>query len=609
MPEQKSDGRSNRPSPRLGGVIHAYQKYDPQSFPSPRQPGPDVASAAFEHMLRFGSTRHLSDEELARAIKIDPSQIAGLGPSLESLIEMLEERKRKILETYEADSAVRAAQRELEDEAADVRPPEDLAKAYHKAIRSGQIRDLERLWYRAEREDPGFATQLLALRDALGSQYLVEELASKYHFTGRTGMDVETALRVKEELETIDRLLDQLREAMKNAQIAVIDMDELGRFVEEADVNQLRELNERVQEYIRQQAEMQGLDPGPDGYRLTPQAYRVFQAKLLDEIFGELEASRSGRHQGPVVGEGAVELPRTRPYEFGDSPAHMDVGQTVVNAVVRLGRKRTESERIENRRSETERSENRGDRRERSPTDLSFSALSFSSEDIEIHDTRNTPKCATVVCMDMSGSMRHGEQYVSTKRMALAFDGLIKSEYPGDFLEFVEVYSVARRRHASEIAGLMPKPVTIRDPVVRLKADLANPRVSEAILPPHFTNIQHGLRLARQLLEPQDTPNKQVIVLTDGLPTAHMDGSELFLLYPADPLTERATMREALACSKEGITINFFLLPNWWQDEDDIAFAHRMAEATGGRVFFTAGGDVDRFVLWDYVAQRRKIIG
>jgi len=158
----------SHPRTTLGGVVHAYQRYDPKSFPSPRRPdsGPDVASAAFEHMLRFGSTRHLTDEELANAIRIDPSQIAGLGPSLEALIEMLEERKRKILETYETDAVQRTARRELEEEATEVQPPPDLAKPFHKAMRTGQIRDLERLWYRAEREDPSFAARLLLLRDA-----------------------------------------------------------------------------------------------------------------------------------------------------------------------------------------------------------------------------------------------------------------------------------------------------------------------------------------------------------------------------------------------------------------------------------------------------------
>src|SRR5947209_14330722 len=86
---------------QLGGIIHTYQKYDPAQFPSPTQPPPDLVSPAFEHLLHYGSTRRLTEEELARAVRIDPSQIRGLGPSLEALMEMLRQRRQKMLETYE----------------------------------------------------------------------------------------------------------------------------------------------------------------------------------------------------------------------------------------------------------------------------------------------------------------------------------------------------------------------------------------------------------------------------------------------------------------------------------------------------------------------------
>ena len=124
----------------------------------------------------------------------------------------------------------------------------------------------------------------------------------------------------------------------------------------------------------------------------------------------------------------------------------------------------------------------------------------------------------------------------------------------------------------------------------------------------HFTNIQHSLRLARQLLANQDTPNKQVILITDGLPTAHFDDNILYMLYPPNRITEEATMREAAKCAREGITINTFLVPSWSQSEEDIQFAHRLSQQTKGRVFFTAGGDLDRFVVLDYLSQKREIL-
>src|SRR5262249_22236767 len=145
-------------------------------------------------------------------------------------------------------------------------------------------------------------------------------------------------------------------------------------------------------------------------------------------------------------------------------------------------------------------------------------------------------------------------------------------------------------------------------PIVQLRADMSDPEISEAMMPPHFTNIQHGLHLARKFLALQDTPNRQVMLITDGLPTAHFVGSVLYLLYPPDPRTEAATLREAQLAAGEGITINISLLASWTQTREDVRFAYRVAESTRGRVFSTAGRELDRYVVWDYVARRKSII-
>ena len=199
--------------------------------------------------------------------------------------------------------------------------------------------------------------------------------------------------------------------------------------------------------------------------------------------------------------------------------------------------------------------------------------------------------------------------YVDVKRMGLALEGLIRREYPGDYLQFIEMATFAKPRHVSEIATLLPKPVTIHDPVVQLRADMSNERLSELDVPPHFTNIQHGLQLSRRFLASQDTPNRQVILITDGLPTAHFEDENLYLLYPPHRRTEEATLREGQHCHREQITINLFLLPTWSQSSDDVRFAYRLAESTSGRVFFTAGKDLDRYVVWDYHNRRRELVG
>jgi uncharacterized protein with von Willebrand factor type A (vWA) domain len=559
----------------LGGVIHAYQKYDPARFPSPTQPPPDLASAAMEHMLMFGEHRELTEEELARAIRLDPSQIAGLGPSIDALIAMLKERKAKILAKYETKTVRQRAAQAYADQSAEVKAPKQFRKPFYQAVKTEQIRDLERLWYAAGDDQSPWACALVNVIERLGEKYEVDELAGKYEFTGNDGMSVPQAIAVKEELEKIDELLKQLEEARKTAKIGIIDMEMLSEFAQPGDVEQLSALQQQVQDYLRQMAEQQGLEQKAGSYRMTPKAMRLFQGKLLQKLFSDLMPSRTGRHQGPIVGEGAVERQATKQYEFGDSIANLDIPGTFINALVRGG---------------------------------PGVPVNFKGEDIQVHRTRNTPKCATCVLMDMSGSMRYDGQYINVKRMGLALEGLIRSEYPGDWLRFIEVYSFAKLVEPGRIANLMPKPVTLYDPVIALRADMSREDISEHRVPPHFTNLQHGLQLARRMLATQDTPNRQIVLITDGLPTAHFEGQMLYLLYPPDPRTELATMREGMACQREGITINMFLLPSWSQTEEDVRFAHRLAESTKGRVFFTAGRDLDRYVVWDYLSRRRELV-
>ncbi|WP_339735128.1 hypothetical protein [uncultured Gimesia sp.] len=559
-----------------GGIIHTYQKYDPKRIPDPMQPPPDLVSPALNHMMYYGSMRELTEEELARAIRLDPSQIAGLGPSLDALLAMLEERKRKILETYETDSVRKKARRSYLDYAKQLQPPKRQKDFFHQAVRAEQIYDLERLWYKVNDDQSPFSQGLVQLVDRLGDKYEIDELAANYYFTGRTSLTIPEALEIKAELEKIDELLKQLEEARETAQIAIIDMEALSEFTQPGDVESLQAMQKQVRDLMREMADQQGLEFSKGQFQLTPKAYRLFQSRILERIFSDLQASRTGRHGGPVIGEGAVEIPSTKPYEFGDSVSNMDIVQSFTNAILRDG---------------------------------PGLPIRLKSDDLVIHKTRNSPKCATTVLMDMSGSMRYEGQYVNVKQMGLALEALIRGEFPGDYLQFIEMYSFAKPCTAGEIVELMPKPVTIFDPVVRLKVDMSDERISEQVVPPHFTNIQHALQLSRHFLATQDTPNRQIILITDGLPTAHFEGEMLYLLYPPDPQTEAATMREAHLCKREGITINIFLIPSWSQSSEDIQFAHRLAEATQGRVFFTAGSDLDRYVVWDYVKQRRDIIG
>jgi uncharacterized protein with von Willebrand factor type A (vWA) domain len=408
-----------------GGVLHTYQKFDPLHFPSPSTTPPDMVAPLFEQYLRYGSARKLTPEELARAVRIDPSQIAGLMPSIDWIRNLLLERKRKLLEKYETDTVQGLAHREFHRRVKPSLAPRHFVKSYERATRAEQLHDLEQLWFGQRDDSSEFARHLVSLLDHLGNKYQIDALAAKYEFTGQTPLSIDEALELKRLLDKIEELLKQLDEVEQTAQIAVIDLEELGEFIDQTDMHALEEMQRMIENYVREQAERQGLEHRDGRLSLTPKAMRIFQNKLLDRIFGELQAGRSGRHRGNIIGEGPVELTQTKPYEFGDSISHIDIVQSLTNAMIRSG----------------------GNRPSR-----------LAGEDIVIHRTRNTPKCATVVVMDMSGSMRYDGQYIHVKRMALALEGLIRSEYPGDYLGLVEMYSFAKVRQIADVIDLMPKP-------------------------------------------------------------------------------------------------------------------------------------------------------
>ena len=322
----------------IGGIIHTYQRYDPKNFPSPTQPPPDLVSGAMEHMLAYGSMRELTDEELARAVQLDPSQIAGLGPSLEALMELLRERKRKILETYETKRVKKEAAGRFHDMAKSMQPPSKLAERFRQAVKEEQLYDIERLWYRVDDERSPFARQLVQLIDRLGDKYQVDELAAKYEFTGRTPMTVPKALEIKEELEEIDRLLQAAGRSGQDR------ADRRDRHGGPGRVRRAGRHGEAQRAGPHDRAVPQATWPSSRGWRRPPRATGsrprptgFSRAGCWSGFSATWQASRTGRHQGPILGEGAVELQQTKPYEFGDSLANMDIPGSLINAMLRDG--------------------------------------------------------------------------------------------------------------------------------------------------------------------------------------------------------------------------------------------------------------------------------
>ncbi len=339
-------------------------------LPEPDAAAPDLVSPAFEHMLAYGDMDELTEERLASAVKLDISQIAAAsGPTLESLRKMLEERKRKILETYgdrerssrtrPEPSNSRPAATHAAKEHADASPPRPSGTSSSASWSgSGTAPGGER---------SRFARELLKLVDKLGEKYQIDELAGKYEFTGHAVMSRRRGAGGQGGTgDDRPARSSSSKKAKKNAQIAMIDLSEM------------RPVRERRADGRARPAAAAGRTaPAADGRaagsgkvrpRLQddPKAYRIFQGHLLEQIFSQLQASRSGRHQGPIVGEGAVELPTTKDYEFGDSGRPN-------------GHRPVDDER----------------HRPRRPAGL---PLRMKAEDIVIHRTRNNPKCATAVC-------------------------------------------------------------------------------------------------------------------------------------------------------------------------------------------------------------------
>ena len=247
-------------------------------------------------------------------------------------------------------------------------------------------------------------------------------------------MTVPQALEIKEELEKIDELLKQLEEARETAQIGVDrhggagGIRRTGRHGEPSDA-----LQQMVEDYLREMAERQGLER--DGNGSSADAASV--PPVSRAICWRGSSATCRRRAAAGIRDRSSAKARSkcsRPSRTSSAirSRNMDIPQSL-------------HQRHAARRSRVCR-------------------CGCKTEDIEIHRTRNTPKCATVVIMDMSGSMRYDGQYINVKRMGLALDGLIRSEYPGDYLHFIEMYTFAKPCAQRKIVDLLPKPVTIYDP-------------------------------------------------------------------------------------------------------------------------------------------------
>jgi uncharacterized protein with von Willebrand factor type A (vWA) domain len=310
---------------------------------------------------------------------------------------------------------------------------------------------------------------------------------------------------------------------------------------------------------------------GQGRLRLTPRAVSKMQRKALMEVFSHLRQGQREGHERITPGQGGERIEGTKPYQYGDPVSELDLHQTLHNALSRHGL----------------------------PTNKK---IKFDEKDFELHLHEGVTSCSTVVLLDMSGSMMRYGRFLSAKRVAMAMQALVRGRFPQDSIDFVGFYSGANRIPESMIPLAMPKPVTIYDYQVRMKV----PIDQLAKAPQHFTNLHMGLQLARRILRKRSSENKQIFIITDGQPTAHVEGNFVYLLYPPDPKSTVATLKEAVTAVREGCRISTFALIEDYWGMDWVGFVDQLTKLTKGVAFYTSSGELASCIMESYLSGRKK---
>src|SRR3954467_478366 len=313
---------------------------------------------------------------------------------------------------------------------------------------------------------------------------------------------------------------------------------------------------------------------GKGKLRLTPKAVGRMQRKALMEVFANLREGNRDGHEKNTPGLGGERIEGTKPYEFGDPVSELDIHQTLHNAMVRNG--------VTHEGSRTK--------------------IKFTEKDFELHLHEGVTSCSTVVLLDMSGSMMRYGRFLAAKKVALAMQGLIRSKFPQDSIDFVGFYSGAAKIPEIALPLMMPKPVTIYDYQVRLKVPVN--QLEKA--PQHFTNLHMGLQFARRILRKRTSENKQIFIITDGQPTAHVEGDFVYLLYPPDQRSTVATLKEAVLAAREGCRLSTFALIEDYWGMDWVGFVDQLTKLTKGVAFYTSSGELANCIMESYLSGRKK---
>ncbi len=303
----------------------------------------------------------------------------------------------------------------------------------------------------------------------------------------------------------------------------------------------------------------QGQSERPVRFEMTDKTLDFLGYRALRDLLASLGRSSFGRHDTRDFSTGIETTSAPKPYEFGDT-MNLDASQTILNAVRR-----------------------RGSQPDRTPRSDDPGVVDVEPSDLMVAQGEYQSSCATVLMLDCSHSMiLYGEdRFTPAKRVALALANLIRIQYPGDVLKVVLFHDTAEE--------------------IPLK-ELARVRVG-----PYYTNTREGLRLARRILERQRKDMRQIIMITDGKPSAltRPDGRVYKNAFGLDPFIVSETLAEVASCRKAGVLVNTFMLA---RDHDLVSFVRRVAEICKGKAYFTTPHTLGQYVLMDYVAGKTRTV-
>ncbi|MBI4498660.1 MAG: VWA domain-containing protein [Chloroflexi bacterium] len=391
---------------------------------------------------------------------------------------------------------------------------------------------------------PGLDEALSALAQTLWEHFSHRYRGRSYAFSGTDPLSLEQALHLMERLHRMDELERQFDRVRFGAPPEEVDRATLRDLLGDAAVETLDTLAQ-----VAHQLEAAGLVERTErGVVLTPRGVRQIGQKALADIFRGLKKSTFGNHRMEGTGQGSEVAEETRPYEYGQ-PFFLHLERTLRNALARE----------------------------------SGVPVRLAPQDFEVYHTERMTRTATVLMLDLSRSMPMRGNFTAAKKVALALHQLIRTQFPRDHLYLVGFSGFAREVKSEDL-----------------------PRIEVGEFG-RGTNMQAGLMVARKLLSRHKGGTRQVIMITDGEPTAcYEPNGQIAIEFPPSGRVLRATLSEVQRCTREDITINLFMLG---QDSLLRGFVEQLARSNRGRVFFTSADHLGEYLLVDYLAHKRRIIG